>query len=368
MALIKSWNRDDLLLLSLVLKMNWQIMHKIVNEFDSLSDMLSSPYLPSYLSDKSKENSLFPENTDEEKAKAEQQISVCKENNFKILTYWDDKYPNLLKEIPHPPCILYTLGTMSSPDSYSISIVGTRRNTMYGKITAERFAEFFAARKIIITSGMANGIDTISHKAAMKAKGITYAVIASGLDTISSYYHRQLAEKIVDSNGAIITEYPCGIKALPPYFLQRNRIISGISKATIVVESAYKGGALNTARYAFEQQREVYAVPGRLSDERSEGTNRLIRKNVASIAISPEDILEDLGLNTDEGIFSTEKLRNFDSPDEEKIYNTLNMEPMQIDDIANQSGMTVSALNVRLLEMEFKGLVKSLPGKHYIRL
>jgi DNA processing protein len=134
------------------------------------------------------------------------------------------------------------------------------------------------------------------------------------------------------------------------------------------VESAYKGGALNTARYAFEQQREVYAVPGRLSDERSEGTNRLIRKNVASIAISPEDILEDLGLNTDEGIFSTEKARNFDSPDEEKIYNTLNMEPMQIDDIANQSGMTVSALNVRLLEMEFKGLVKSLPGKHYIRL
>jgi DNA processing protein len=95
---------------------------------------------------------------------------------------------------------------------------------MYGKITAERFAEYFAARKIIITSGMANGIDTISHKAAMKAKGITYAVIASGLDTISSYYHRQLAEKIVESSGAIITEYPCGIKALPPYFLQRNRI------------------------------------------------------------------------------------------------------------------------------------------------
>jgi hypothetical protein len=94
-ALIKNWNRDDLLLLSLVLKMNWQIMHKTVNEFDSLSDMLSSPYLPSYLSDKSKENSLFPANTDEEKAKAEQQISICKENNFEILTFWDDKYPNL---------------------------------------------------------------------------------------------------------------------------------------------------------------------------------------------------------------------------------------------------------------------------------
>jgi len=368
MDFINNWNREDLLLLSIMLKMNWQTMHKTVKDCNSMSDLLESPYLPSYLSDKSKEQSLFGANIEVEKEKAQIQIDLCNENGYEILTYWDEKYPDLLKQIPHPPCILYIYGTLSNPDSLSISIVGTRRNTMYGKITAERFAEYFASRKIIITSGMANGIDTISHKAAIKANGITYAVIASGLDTISSHFQKQVSEKIVETGGAIISEYPCGVKALNPFFLQRNRIISGISKATIVVESAYKGGALNTARNAFEQQREVYAVPGRLSDTRSEGTNLLIKKNVASPALRPEDILEDLGINTDEGIFSSEITRNFDSPDEEKIFNILNLEPMQIDDIANNSGMAVSILNVKLLEMEFKGLVKSLPGKHYIRL
>jgi DNA processing protein len=368
MSLIKNWNRDELLVLSFMLKMNWQVLFKVVHDFDSLKDLIESPYLPSYFSSNNKQGSLFDANIEDERDNAKIQIDTCRENGFEILTYWDEDYPNLLKEILHPPAILYILGKMSKADSFSISIVGTRRNTMYGKITAERFAEYFATRNIIITSGMANGIDTISHKAAIKAKGVTYAVIASGLDTISSYYHRQTAEKIVDSGGAVISEYPCGVKALPPYFLQRNRLISGISKATIVVESAFKGGALNTARYAFEQQREVYAVPGRLSDEKSEGTNRLIRKNVAAPALTPEEILEDLGIDNDAGVFNTQIARNFDSPDEEKIFNTLNMEPMQIDDIANKSGLSVSALNVKLLEMEFKGMVKSLPGKHYIRL
>lgn len=367
MIVTKNWNIEDILTLSFMLKMNWQILLKAVKDFDSLADITTSQYLPGYITKAFNQESLFDMDIKQDKASALEQIEKCSQYGFKILTIWDQKYPILLKELIHAPVILYYWGELSQADSLSISIVGTRRNTMYGKITAERFAEYFAARDIIITSGMANGIDSISHHAAIKAKGTTYAVIASGLDSISSSYHRKTADRIVETGGAVISEYPCGVKALPPYFLQRNRIISGISKATVVVESAYKGGALNTARFAFEQQREVYAVPGRVSDEKSEGTNRLIKKNVAAPALKPEEILEDLGFTNGAGIFETSTVKSFDSPEEEKVFNTLNMEPMQIDELAIKSGMTMSLLNVKLLEMEFKGLIKSLPGKHYIR-
>ena len=367
MSLIKNWNIEDILTVALLPKMNWQMLGKTIEDFTSINDLFNSKFLPPYFKDTFRQSSLFEESMDNARKSAEKQIDICRKKGFEIVTVWDERYPKLLKEIVYPPSIIYVFGKLQPSDSLSISIVGTRKNTMYGKITAERFAEYFANRDIIVTSGMANGIDSISHNSALKAKGITYAVIASGLDCISSHYHRQNAKKIVDAGGAVISEYPCGVKAISPYFLQRNRIISGISKATIIIESAKKGGALNTARNAFEQQREVYAVPGRLSDAKSEGTNRLIKNNIASPALSPEYILDDLGFDNEFRLFDDKPSVKFDDPKEEKIFNTLNMEPMHVDEIASKSGINITELNVKLLEMEFKGTVKSLPGKHFIK-
>ena len=201
----------------------------------------------------------------------------------------------------------------------------------------------------------------------MKSGGITYAVIACGIDSISPSYTERNAQKIVESGGAIISEYRCGVKATPAYFPQRNRIISGISKAVIIVESGEKGGALITAEFAFAQQKEVFAIPGNITSDKSQGTNLLIKNQIASIALSPESVFEDLGFS--HNLLSVRESLNhsFSTKSEESSYNSLTFEPKHIDAIAEDSGLEVSDLLVALLGLEFKGLIKQLPGNHYIK-
>jgi DNA processing protein len=257
---------------------------------------------------------------------------------------------------------------LQANDSKSISIVGTRAATTYGKLATEKFVEQFVRYNLVIVSGLARGIDTKVHIETIKNKGITYAIVASGLDCIKPAISNKNAEKIVESGGAIISEYPCGTKALPGYFPQRNRIISGISVATLVIESADKGGSLITAKFAFDQGRDVFAVPGNIFSEKSAGTNSLIAANIAAIAKSPDYVITELGIADGREIemFKKEKEQTLEK-DEKSIIDLLNHEPRHIDDIADKADADINTVLVTLLKLEFKGLITQLPGKYYIK-
>ena len=285
-----------------------------------------------------------------------------------IVTIWDKEYPSLLKKIYDPPIMFYCKGNFAEKDNYSIAIIGTRMPTNYGKVQAEKFAGELAEQNITITSGLARGIDSIAHKTALKKNGRTIAVIGSGLDIIYPPENRNLFHEI-EENGLVISEYKLGTKPDAPNFPKRNRIISGLSLGCLVVESGIKGGATQTASFALDQNREVFAVPGNLGIKQSEGTNLLIQKGEAKLVRYAEDLLVELELKLKpilgKNIPRDSVELNFF---EEKIIDSLNNEPLQIDKIAMNTNLTTSECLVHLLSLEFKGLVKQLPGKMFALL
>jgi DNA processing protein len=294
-------------------------------------------------------------------------IEKCKKFDIQMITIWDEQYPNLLKEISNPPMLLYVKGELNLQEKKCLAVVGTRSNTIYGKLTTDRFVSYFAERDIVIVSGLAYGIDTIAHKASLERKGKTIAVVASGLDKIGPQIAKDLASKIVDQGGAVISEYLPGTSAKPGYFPQRNRIISGMCSATLVVESGIKSGSLITARFALEGDREVFAVPGNITSEKSQGTNFLIKNNSAIPALSPEQMFNDLGW--DKFIFKEngQSSLKFDNDIEKRIFDTLSFEPIQLDELSNNTNLEISQILVNLLNLEFKGYIKELAGKNFIR-
>lgn len=285
-----------------------------------------------------------------------------------ICTYWDEDYPEILKSIYFPPIILYYLGEFQESDKYSIAVVGTRKPSNYGKIQTEKFTAEFVENNITVVSGLARGIDSTAHAAAIKNNGRTIAVIGSGLDVIYPPENRQLFKKIIQ-NGVVISEFDLGTKPDAQNFPRRNRIISGLSLGTLIVETKQTGGALQTAGYALDQNREVFAVPGNLGVPQSEGTNLLIQKGEAKLVLSAEDVLTELELKLKPLVG-----KNIPKPTinlnlfEEKILNTLDSEPRHIDKIAGLTNSSISDCLVNLLSLEFKGLVKQLPGKVFCRI
>lgn len=299
--------------------------------------------------------------------RATKQIEEAEKHEATILHFWNDGYPERLRQIYSPPIALYVAGTLTEEDARSIAIVGTRSASVYGRLGAERYAEEFAAAGITVVSGLARGIDTYAHAASLKAGGRTIAVVASGLDEISPVYSAQLAERIA-RNGAVVTEYPFGVKALPAYFPQRNRIISGMTTATTVVESDERGGAMITAGFALDQGREIFAVPGPIYSPKSRGTNLLIRNDRARLTQAPADILDTLGYH----IPTRTTVGSMPRPGEltafeQRIYETLDGEPCHIDTICETTGLGTSEALVSLLSLEFKGLVRQLAGKMFLR-
>lgn len=288
--------------------------------------------------------------------------------NSSIITLWDNEYPTLLKRIYDPPILLYTKGNFQDADDYSISVVGTRQPTNYGKIQAEKIVTDLARQKITIVSGMARGIDSIAHKTALINAGRTIAVLGSGLNVIYPPENKKLYDEIVES-GAVVTEYSLDTKPDAVNFPKRNRIISGLSLGCVVVETGITGGAMQTAALALDQGREVFAVPGNLGIRQSEGTNLLIQKGEAELVRSAEDILIELELKLKPVIG-----KNIPRPDielnlfEEQILSHLNNEPIQIDILASKANLSTSDCLVHLLSLEFKGIVKQLPGKTFIRI
>ncbi len=299
---------------------------------------------------------------------AHEQFSRIKKNQCWICTLWNDKYPSLLKKIYDPPPFLFIRGEFEKADDYGLAIVGTRNPSEYGKSMTEKFSGEITRLGITIVSGLARGVDTIAHRIALQHSGRTLSVIGSGIDIIYPPENKSLAEKIIE-NGAIVSEYPMGTKPDAGNFPRRNRIISGLTLGTIIVETTETGGAMITASTALDQNREIFAIPGNLIENRSRGTNLLIKEGRATLVQSMDDILNILGTKLKP---LTHKLVNtIPLPDlsffEQKLFEAIPDEPVHIDFISRQLGLTISDVLVNLLSLEFKGIIKQLPGKMFKR-
>ncbi len=283
----------------------------------------------------------------------------------KIITIWDKEYPSLLKKIYDPPLILYAKGNFQEEDNYSIGVVGTRLPTNYGKVQAERLTRELIDQGITVVSGMARGIDSIAHETCLKNNRRTIAVIGSGMDVIYPPENKKIFEQIAES-GVVVSEFNLGTKPDAQNFPKRNRIISGLSLGIVVVETKITGGAMQTARLALEQNREVFAVPGNLGVKQSEGTNIIIQRGEAKLISNAEDILVELELKLKPLVGKNiPRQQNDLNLFEEKIIGSLGAEPLQIDKIATLTNLTTADCLVHLLSLEFKGLVKQLPGKMF---
>ncbi|MEX2115613.1 MAG: DNA-processing protein DprA [Bacteroidota bacterium] len=299
---------------------------------------------------------------------AEGQLSAMNLHGARIITAWDLEFPILLRKIYDPPPLLFVLGRFAEADAQALSIVGTRKPSSYGHRIAEMFAEQLVMRAITIVSGLARGIDTAAHSGALKGNGRTIAVIGSGLDVPYPPENRGLMERIAEK-GVVVSEFPFGTQPEAQNFPRRNRLISGLSLGTIVVESDQDGGAMITASTALDQNREVFAVPGMITEKRSIGPHTLIRDSRAKLIHSVEDILVELPMILRDAAAPQEQrplpqLTLFET----KIYESLSQEPMHIDMIADTTGLTTPDGLVALLSLEFKGLVRQLPGKYFQRM
>lgn len=281
-----------------------------------------------------------------------------------VLTYHDEMYPRRLKEIYDYPPILYVKGSLLPEDEWCLAVVGTRRATIYGKQVTQEMVTDLARSKITIVSGLAKGIDTIAHRAALEAGGRTIAVLACGLDIVYPAENYNLARDIVEK-GALISEYPLGAKPHAENFPRRNRILSGLSMGVLVTEADEDSGAMITARDALEQDREVFAVPGSILSPASRGTNRIIQAGEAKLVHKYTDILEELNLTTvTRQIEMSEILPETET--EIVLIKQLSAEPVHIDELCLKSGLPAATVSSALAMMELKGMIKQVGTMNYV--
>jgi DNA processing protein len=300
---------------------------------------------------------------------AEKELKKAEKEETEILFYTDKQYPSRLKQIEDAPSLLYYKGSISLNFSKSVAIVGTRQATEYGKEIVNNIIDELLPHNPIIVSGLAYGIDIQAHKHAVKNHLPTLGVMGSGMDVIYPAAHKETAKKMI-THGGLLTENPFGTKPDAHNFPARNRIIAGLCDALIVVEAAEKGGALITAEIANSYNKDVFAVPGSLGLTYSEGCNKLIRNNKANLYTSVKDLEYILNWSVEKNS-SKQNEMSFDfsdsDPDEKKVLEILiaKKAPMLIDEIAHQSELPPSLLASLLLTLEFKNIVKSLPGKMF---
>jgi DNA processing protein len=296
---------------------------------------------------------------------AEEEWKRLKDLGGSLLTLEEENYPSLLAQIPDPPLVLYFFGQLEM-GPYPLAVVGSRSVTSYGRRVVRDWISELARAGLDIVSGLALGVDRLAHEEALRAEGYTVAVLGSGLDQVYPPENRSLAERIVRSGGAIVTEFPLGTPPRAQNFPIRNRIISGLSKAVLVVEASLRSGSLITARLAAEQGREVMAVPGSIYSGRSHGCHQLICQG-ALLVDKPCQILETLGLkivsSPAEDASPVNSLTL--SPEEDKVLERLEVYPMHVDDLVHLTGLEVSTLSGILLALELKGLIESQPGNYY---
>jgi DNA processing protein len=293
----------------------------------------------------------------------EQYIANLQAQGIQILTWDDPAYPAHLKQIDQPPPVLYLKGEIVPEDTWAVAIVGTRAVTAYGRQVTEEIATTLAHNGVTIVSGLARGVDAVAHSAALKAGGRTLAVLGSGVDRIYPPEHRSLAEKIF-SQGAVLSDYAPGTPPESANFPPRNRIISGLSLAVVVIEAAETSGALITASFAAEHGRDVFAVPGNIYAPQSKGTNRLIA-NGARPLLSVKDLLDALDLTRNLERREIRKALPSD-PTEAALFQLVGAEPLHVDEIRAQTGLPIERVSSTLAMMELKGMVRQVGGMQYV--
>ncbi len=287
---------------------------------------------------------------------ARMQIDRCAACQVRIVAWHDASYPARLGVIGSPPALLFVRGTLPADHLPSIGIVGTRSCTIhYGKPVTESLVEAWVDRSAVIVSGLANGIDMLAHESTVRRRGITVAVIASGIDRITPIAAQRMADRIVETGGCVISEHPCGVAALPPAFPARNRIISGMSDAVVVVESKRRGGALITAEFARQQGRTVYAVPGPITSSRSDGCNALIASSCARMLTCADDLVE-VPVGAAQG-----QLRQ-----DLAVEGLEGGTPRHLDELAVVWNCTASDALRRVLDLELDGRITRLPGNLFL--
>lgn len=298
--------------------------------------------------------------------RAEKEIRYIEKRKIKPLAYNDPNYPQRLLHCYDPPVLLYYAGSANLNNPRMLAIIGTRQPSEYGRTWTERIVDELQGRSITIISGLAMGVDAIAHHAALKHHLPTIGVLAHGLDRIYPYHHRKLAEQM-ELSGGLLTEFIHGTEPDRYHFPARNRIVAGITDATLVIESGEKGGSLITASLANQYNRDVFALPGRLTDERSTGCLQLIQHHQAEIFTSTHQMLEHLGWSDDRPNKKIVHPSLFPelSSTEKQILACIQKEALHQDQIGWTLHLPASSLNSLLLQLEMKGLVVSLPGKKF---
>lgn len=293
----------------------------------------------------------------------EENEKLSGKENVAFVAFNDPDYPEPLKRIYDAPLFLHIKGELRKDDSNAVAIVGTRKPSEYGRQAAEYFARELTRCEATVISGLAIGIDTVAHQTTLAHGGRTIAVLGSGIANIYPFTNKKLAEAI-SAHGCLISE--CHMKAKPDAvnFPRRNRIISGLSKGTLIVESGIKGGGMITAGLALDQNREVFAIPGSIFNKHSDGPNFLIRKGLAKSVTLIDDIIEEIPSLKKGAVAKRPPVQM--SLVEESLYSKLQRDPIHIDDLSSLMNLPTSDLLVQLLQMEFKGLVKQLPGKFFV--
>lgn len=292
------------------------------------------------------------------------ELDKVKRAGVQVLTWEDPAYPRLLKAIPSPPFVLYVKGQILPEDEWSIAVVGTRRASAYGREVTRQLVGDLVRNHITIVSGLARGIDGEAHRAALEAQGRTIAVLGSGVDVIYPAEHKALAGAIAE-RGAVVSEYPLGAQPEAANFPPRNRIISGLSLGSLITEGDETTGALITIRYALEQDRETFAIPGNIFRRESRGGNSIIQRGEAKLVTCAADILEELNLTM---VAQHQEVRAVmpENPTESALLKHLSTEPMHVDELRRETGLPIATVSSTLALMELKGLVKQVGGMSYV--
>ena len=363
----------SIIALNLIPHLGYGQYQKLVSHFGSAKAALEAPgkdiFFVEGISPKAaREISLSRESLDTEK-----EIAEAEKAGARIITCADADYPEPLKNIADYPPVIYMLGSLNNQDFSSIAIVGTRTPTNYGSSVARNFARAFAESRITCVSGLARGIDSEVHRTCIEYKGRTVAVLGNGLNYHYPPENRKIEPQIA-ANGALVSEFPMGAFPDKANFPRRNRIIAALALATVVIEAGEKSGSLITARFALEQGKEVFAVPGPIFSKESKGTNGLL-KSGALLAESPDDIID--GISPFKKLFKKKKMAEISEPEkifpadgtEARIMTLLENElnGISIDSITEISGMPSREIASSLMGLELKGKVRSLPGKMYVK-
>lgn len=304
--------------------------------------------------------------------RAEKEIQFLEKYKIKPLLYTNEHYPQRLLKIHDAPVILYYKGNANLNHTRTIAIVGSRSHSQYGREMTETLIKHFAAENIHIISGMAAGIDAIAHKASLNHKLTTIGVLAHGLDSIYPAQHAVLAREIIQQQGGLLTEFMSNTKPERYNFPRRNRIVAGISDATIIIETAESGGSMITAQMALQYKKPLFALPGKTTDIKSKGCNQLIQNGSATLLQHPQDVLQALDWVTgNTGITTKNKPRQQTlllqlNPDETAIVDLLNNHQLlHIDELKNLSALNNSSIAAAILSLELQNILQPLPGKMY---